>query len=250
VTPDERQPWDALDHVEVNYDAGRPMATFDYFFAKFTPNIRFLPQLPSVEGRVNGLLIGGVLLRYAARAEEHFRAAIVRHEIEVREGQISKIVSRDDLESMIYFMRRCVDLLVQSYCLNFSENKSAIKVDSIGKALLLKGADRVRYADMLAIFLGDLEGRESDETNFLSILNDISNSYKHGFLISESDVFRSLTFPNIVLFEYKNNKFENTAVVHNHNAYHIMMGFQDTIRRILKNAGAMPNAWMELQNAS
>ncbi|WP_156398393.1 hypothetical protein [Caulobacter sp. Root1455] len=246
---DERQPWDALDHVEINYDAGRPMATFDYFFAKFSSNIKFFPQLPSVEGRVNGLLIGGVLLRYAARAEEHFRAAIARHKIEVRDGQVSKIVSRDDLESMIYFMRRSVDLLVQLYCLSFSEDKSAIEVDSIGRALTLKGAGRARNADMIAVLFGDVAGREPDRTNFLSILNGISNSYKHGFLISESDVFRAVEFPNIVLFEYKNNKFSNAAIVHNHNACHIMMGFQDAIRRILKNAGALPNAWAELQSA-
>ncbi|HWW25153.1 MAG TPA: hypothetical protein VNZ85_04570 [Caulobacter sp.] len=245
----ERQPWNALDHVEVNYDAGRPMATFDYFFSKFSPNIRFFPQLPSVEGRVNGLLIGGVLLRYAARAEEHFRAAIARHEMEVRDGQISKIVSRDDLESMIYFMRRSMDLLVQLYGLNFSEDKSAIKVDSIGRALTLKGTDRDNNADMLAILFGDASGREGDGTNFLSTLNDISNSYKHGFLISESDVFRTLEFPNIVLFEYKKNNFINTAIVHNHSAYHVVMGFQDAIRRILKNAGVMPDAWAELQRA-
>lgn len=246
----DEQPWSGLHHVEKNYDAGRKASTFEYFFENVRSYIGEIPILPHIDGLSNGFLSGRMVVRYAVRAEMCFRSAVERHYKEIKFGVSDFVVMRDDLEAMIYFMRKTIDQIVQSYCMKFSQEKGKVEVSTIGAALGLRRNKSIANIEIQEILFGNNSDKLPDESGFLNILDEISNSYKHGFLTSESDSFRAIEFPNIVLFEYKYNNFTNIAVVHNHNAFHIMMGFQDAVRRILKNAGSLPPAWSGAQRAS
>lgn len=245
----DEQPWSGLHHLGRNYDAGRAVSTFEYFFENIRPNLVEIPALPTIENLSNGWLSGRIMIRYAVRAEMHFRFAVGRHYVEIKEGAFGFVLMRDDLESMIYFMRRAVDQIVQSYCLKFSEVKNKIDVPTIGAALGLRRNGSDKHPELQDILFGNSSDKISDDSGFLDVLDEISNSYKHGFLTSESDNYRSIEYPNIVIFDYKYNKFDTVPVIHNHNAFHLMMGFQDAIRRILKNAEALPVAWSGAQRA-
>ncbi len=51
----------------------------------------------------------------------------------------------------------------------------------------------------------------------------------------ESYPLISREIPTITSYQAKKNGHNNEIIYHNHKSYHLMMGFQDTVIRILKN---------------
>ena len=91
--------------------------------------------------------------------------------------------------------------------------------------------------DVYRIILGDNGCFRSDPTDFPNIMNDLFNSMKHCLLHEESQnlFFPDPTTPSIVSFYVKYNRLADEPTYHNHNAFHVMMGFQDTVARIRIN---------------
>lgn len=229
---------------EVNYDAGRPMSTYVSLLQKHpAPNVGHMPHFPSVDGLMNGFLLGLLVMQYVLRAERHYAVAQISHKKAYSQdppiGALER--TRDELELSVYCMRKAVDHFVQGAYVKFEIDKllntGRSEIDFLGR--LLRAREKDTHNELVEAFFGD-EQTPLDPTDFLSTLNVISNSYKHGFLLPESQGVGSPDAPNIVLFDKKNNELRSTAIVHNHHAGHLIMGFQDTINRLLLTFGSKP----------
>ncbi|WP_146618531.1 hypothetical protein [Rhizobium sp.] len=225
------QPWGDL--PEKNYDAGRPAASYAPSPFKHV-NIVHMPK-------INGLTAMSVV-RYALRAERHFLNAQRQH----REAfsshfgagdQIS--LMRDELELMIYCMRKSLDHLIQGVFSKLYQSEleltGSIAVDSLGRALMPNL--RRKYPELSAVVLGADAEKSS---NFFEVVNELSNAFKHGFLVPESVAYCSPDRPNILVFDVPNKSVNEIPVVHNHTAVHLMMGYQDVFDRLLVDLGAQP----------
>lgn len=237
---------------ELNYDAGRAQDTFQFIKINYNhfPRYKPLPQLCN-----NPAFISMYLMRLHDQINEEFKKLISIY------GCINKSTSSEteaalifhsallseypfQVEKIIYFMRRMMDLLVQiSFVLIKSDGTTIIKkiqFDSIGSVSRLK--DKTNKSELeeklCRIFFGGNE-YEHDKTNFLEVLNDLFNSYKHHFAHIHSASLFGADVPTVIGYECKMNNYNNPIVYHNHNAYHIMMGFQDSLTRILRNQNKM-----------
>lgn len=132
-------------------------------------------------------------------------------------------------------MRRILDSLVQlSYLLtNYQdfEATKTIEYNEIGRFL----DETHSTTDLEKIILGSDDGYSKDPTDFLRIINNLFNSFKHGLMHDESYRLVGADLPTVTSFQAKKNKHSGEIIYHNHNLYHIMMGFQDSVMRILNN---------------
>lgn len=140
-----------------------------------------------------------------------------------------------EIEAIVYLMRRVLDNLVQlSYLLtNYAEFEAtkSIAYNEIGRF-----ADKeTASTDLEKIIIGDEYCYSKDSTRFLRIINDLFNSFKHCLIHDESYLLMCPDTPSVTSYQAKNNNHNNEIIYHNHNAYHLIMGFQDTVLRILKN---------------
>jgi len=238
------QPWHGL--VEVNYDSGRPRETYKSLLVyHHGPNAGHMPQFPTAEGLVNGALIGLLAMQYVFRAERHFSNAEHWHGKAYSETFVPGAFERlkEELELSVYCMRKAIDHLIQGACLKFEFttiiSSGNLPIDSLGKLIWCKDNAPERHPQVIEAFFGVLK-TPTDPTNFLPTLNIISNSYKHGFFLPEAQAYGSPNAPNIVLFDKEKNDLRRPPIVHNHDACHLVMGFQDTINRLLGEFGSRP----------
>ena len=140
-----------------------------------------------------------------------------------------------EIETMVYLMRRVLDNLVQlSYLLtNYSDfdRTKIIAYNEIGKFADEESAT----TDIEKIIVGDGATYEQDNTRFLEVINGLFNSFKHCLMHDESNSLIGLEAPIVTSFQAKSNNYNNEIVHHIHSMHHIMMGFQDSVLRILKN---------------
>lgn len=140
-----------------------------------------------------------------------------------------------EVEALVYHMRRILDSLTQlTYLItnteDFQKNKT-IAHNEIGRIADLKSAS----TDFELVLIGNGAEYKADNTNFLPTINTLFNSFKHCLMHEESCMLMGVSSPTIVSYHAKNNNHNNEIVYHNHNAFHIMMGFQDSVLRIIKN---------------
>lgn len=140
-----------------------------------------------------------------------------------------------EVESAVFLMRRVLDSLVQLTYLqtNFPdfEKTKKIELNAIGRFVDIP----VATTNIERIIIGDGVDYLMDKTNFLSVINDLFNSFKHCLMHDESYMIYSKDAPTIVSYQAKKNNHNNEIIFHNHHAFHIMMGFQDNVLRILQN---------------
>jgi len=138
-------------------------------------------------------------------------------------------------ECWVYQMRRTLDALVQFVEILRHANVSAppVKLESTGISSLLSEGCTCRKA--YPIVMGDDACFSKDNTRFIKTLNDLFNGMKHHWIHEESHNRFCKEWPTIVSFYAKNNDLSQGVVYHNHNAYHLAMGFQDNVARILSN---------------
>ncbi len=138
-------------------------------------------------------------------------------------------------DEMVSHMRTTIDRLVQlSYILTDFEDyisSKHIKISQIGNL----GNNNNPQSAFEKIIIGDGEQFRSDSTGFLSCLNDLSNSFKHSVMHAEIYHQYGDTVPAVVSYQAKQNDHKKEIIYHNHNAYHLVMGFQDTVIRIIQN---------------
>jgi hypothetical protein len=76
---------------------------------------------------------------------------------------------------------------------------------------------------------------DSDKTEFLLTTNNLFNAMKHTHMNVETQVTFGADYPTIVAYRTLGQVTEDNVVYHNHNAYHLMMGFHDAVDRIVGN---------------
>ncbi|MGR5334525.1 hypothetical protein ACPV5I_03805 [Vibrio gigantis] len=144
-------------------------------------------------------------------------------------------------EEMVASIRSAIDYLIQltfmltSYS-DYMSNK-VVSTDSIGKFLQQLNNNKLSE-DIKNIVIGNDGLYESDSTNYLKHINDLSNSIKHSMMHSEAFSHYCPDFPTIVSFQASNNNHTNEIVYHNHSACQLVIGFQNTVKRVFKNQTA------------
>ena len=140
-----------------------------------------------------------------------------------------------EVEALVYHMRRVLDSLTQLTFLITNneefETTRAISKNEIG----LVAAVQSPKSDFEKILIGDGKDYKNDSTGFIPIINGLFNSFKHCLMHEESCMVMGIDSPTIVSYHAKYNDHNNEITHHNHNAFHIMMGFQDTATRIIEN---------------
>lgn len=230
--------WHRKPHIEVNFDAGRKASTLDCKDYEFVfPHFRDWPQLCNTV-LVRFRCIQGIRIIY-----QKFRDLIRLHDsFKSGNGSLNNdsclvpspiYMYKFESESFVFLMRRILDSIVQMMWveLEFSkfQHKHKIECESIG-SLLTKHKDSQLYK----IFCGD-EFYEKGNECFLGVINDLFNAFKHSVIHDETMSLIGSEWPTIVCLYAKYANYDDQLQYHNHNAYHILMGFQDCLDRIFKN---------------
>mgnify|MGYP000125232873 FL=1 len=188
------------------------------------------PPIPSIPSLMNSDIMIFVIKRKVDYI--HREMTILKHNFEHKEADIF-YQYKEVLESIIFQMKTVIDMFVQLSCLlvdyNYILNKHALRVDSLGYILNKKGCSEH------TIIFGDGKKYKSDDSGFLRIINDLFNSIKHSILHSETSMQFGVDVPTVLSLYAKSNKFTEMIYFHNHNAYHLLMGFEDSMIRILEN---------------
>lgn len=236
---------------EVNYDSGRCSSTL-----KLIPlSCDSLPDYPIVETLINVFITKVHIVQRFRRIQDLYMLTCNQwREMQISPGsgtpadmpmmyfeQHPEVAYTPDnthlhnfyTEEMVYHMRRVLDTLVQLTYIMATPDFISTKIlekDCIGDILSTK----IPQNDFEKIILGDDVDFVSDNTNFLSIVNALFNSFKHGFYNEQGYMLFNPIAPSARTFLIKKNLNKKVAF-HNHNIHHIMMGFQDAFMRIIGN---------------
>lgn len=133
-------------------------------------------------------------------------------------------------EFFVAMIRSFFDEMVQLTYLLINEVSDNL-INSIGSLIRDQNKNRECYN----VFFGDNDVYIKDDSEYLVIINNLSNSIKHSSLHYESYSSYPLS-PNILSFYKKNNTFKNNdVVIHNHNVVDVFLGFKANFHRIIKN---------------
>lgn len=141
------------------------------------------------------------------------------------------------VEEMIMYMRGVLDNLVQlTYVLtDFDEyiETMTIKQDKIGRL----GTTNNPTTDLELVIIGDNLCYEKDPSkiSFLKVINQLSNSIKHSMMHAEAYNQLGESRPTIVSFYADYNNHKKVIMYHQHYLEDMMIGFQCTVLRILRN---------------
>jgi hypothetical protein len=235
---------------ELNYDAARMSNTYKPLALSMYGHQ--FPLYPSMPMLCNTSLVIQAICQKTRLVHQKFEAALQLHK-QVLSNDLSGApldtpdyqslaasptilyTYKLEVEAIVYLMRRILDSFVQlSYLLtNYAdfESTKTIAYNEIGRFLDKKSA----LTDLDQIIIGSDDGYAKDSTDFLRVINDLFNSFKHCLMHDESYNLVSVEIPSVTSYQAKNNNHKNEVVYHNHNLYHLMMGFQDSIMRILNN---------------
>lgn len=91
--------------------------------------------------------------------------------------------------------------------------------------------------DLESIIIGDELNYEKDQipNSFLKIINELSNSMKHSMMHAEAYNQAGVNRPKIISFYAKNNNYEKVIIYQQHHSEQMMIVFQHTACRILRN---------------
>ncbi len=247
--------WRPKPKVERNYDAGRNSITY-------TPIVlhdcsKTFPNYPSLPMICNSFLIVMEVCQKVNVVQRKYKELVNYYECIIKnnvrelnqyplDGQPPVINGYEERENNLYkyhflceefvsHMRTTIDRLIQlSYILtDFNDYifTKTIKVSQIGTL----GNNTKPQTDFEKVVIGDGVDYEQDQTGFLSCINDLSNSFKHSIMHAEVYSTRGKDIPIVVSLQAKQNDHKKEIVYHNHNACHLVMGFQDTVTRIIRN---------------
>ena len=231
---------------EINYDAGRSMKSFQFIDLSYDD----FPEYPSLPKLCNRFSVTMRIIQNIRVINKRFLQAINLHQELIQsnlgctldspnKGSLALLPSEHhelklDFESMIFLMRRTIDSLVQMTDLicnyeRINKNK-IIEIDSIGSL----NNDKHKDSEVKKVIYG-CDSYDNDFTKFLWTTNNLFNALKHSLIHDESFSIYCPDFPVITAYSSNRSNHKKTILYHNHNAYHIMMGFQDCVFRIIKN---------------
>ncbi|NBW49653.1 MAG: hypothetical protein EBR49_06105 [Betaproteobacteria bacterium] len=197
--------------TERNYFSGRD-SNLPYVVDKYLA-IQ-LPSPPTIPGLINGLL---VCVDIEARLR-YLDGLVLQ--------AVNAYAAKDvhsyffTVEACLLSMRRVVDDLVMSVYCRANEEKvqdtRKIEVDGCG-SLFRNGEPTDFGAHVLSEYIGP-------NRNFLEILIELSNCFKHSYLLSESRAWGA-DFPTVLAIYAKRNDYSKSITFHNHSFGQIVMGF-------------------------
>ncbi|TNE65327.1 MAG: hypothetical protein EP336_12955 [Rhodobacteraceae bacterium] len=228
---------------EVNYDAGRKAETYK-------PKVIALndfPDYPSLHHLANSCLVVMRLVDNVRFVDAKFQQLLrmdfspVENIIDDAAGGVTLCAKptsfgtyKFESEALVFQMRHCLDTLcrlTELLCDAERVNREKrFRCDSVGA---LFGTQKNSQA--ANIVRGLSRSYESDQTDFLKISNDLFNAIKHTHMNAEAQRLFGADVPTIVAYGNPTGRQRDIIPCHNHNVYHLMMGFHDTIDRILSN---------------
>jgi hypothetical protein len=229
---------------EINYDAGRNSTTYKPISLSIYKDF---PLYPSISMICSGPLVTTYISKRFQHIHKKFESICLLYKLtkasvipppqpwEVGDVFVPNMVYKLEVEALVFHMRRMLDTLTQlTYLITNAEEvqkNHKITCDGIGRVAELKSAN----TDFERILIGDANEYQRDETGFLYVINGLFNSFKHCLMHEESYALMGLDAPTIVSYYAKSNNYNNEIEYHNHHAFHIMMGFQDSVLRIIRN---------------
>jgi hypothetical protein len=186
-----------------------------------------LPHPPSIPGLINGLLVA---------LEVDFR---LRH-LQKLVADACSAYSRKEpieyfytIEAILLSMRRVLDDLVMiAYCReNEQEILSTRKISVDGFGSLFKNGNPTCFGKKF------LDSYVQENKEFASILIELSNSFKHSYLLAESRQWGA-DFPTVLSIYAPRNDYSGNVTYHNHSLGQLVIGFNqlvESIKNKLKN---------------
>ena len=139
---------------------------------------------------------------------------------------------------MVYNMRVVLDQLIQLISIELQTNplneSLKIELDGIGK-VIKKKTQEIEKNQVLQVVLGNTDGLAKDTTGFLQVVNNLFNGFKHSLFNIETEMEFGEVTPTVTGFYVPYGNINEKIERHNHNLKHVLMGFQDTIDRIMNN---------------
>ncbi|MEQ8658317.1 MAG: hypothetical protein RIC24_13530 [Hyphomicrobiales bacterium] len=223
---------------EVNYDAGRPMSSYTPLFISHHD----FPIYPSVRRLASSYLVVDRIVECIRYIDAKFAEIVEMHRVIKEQSRMipdhsgPTVLSayKFECEALVFQMRHCLDALCRLTellcCADQIDRDKAFRCESVGSILRMEKNNPMRQ-----IVIGIDETYVADQTNFLKISNQLFNAMKHIHMNAETQILVGVDVPTIVAYRGPLGAKRNLVQYHNHNAYHLMMGFHDSVRRIIEN---------------
>lgn len=230
---------------EINFDSGSNIEQFDIekylcfeaYFLNEGPNWSEIKPITNILNPQLTWIEIVKKIRYI-----HILFTDVSKNYRTEKSEIIQYPFKEQIESIIFHMKTVIDMQVQLASLETDYNNiistHKFEYDSFGKINKKKTVDKEKLRkecpNLLNIIFGN-DVYEKDNSNFLSIINNLFNSIKHCSLHSEAYVIYGADFPTVVTVYAPNNNFKNDIEYHNHYLFQLLMGFDNNVRRIFRN---------------
>lgn len=244
--------WRPKEGPEFNYDAKRDSITY----TPINLSLQAFPKYPSLPMICNSHLIALEITQKVRVVQRKFKELSKLHAemdnnfqkvneyptdgpylclkgFEEHEANLYKYHFLCD--EMVSHMKTTIDRIIQlSFVLTKFDDyisERYVRVSQIGNL----GNNNNPKDDFERVVVGDDCKFKKDQTNFLKCINDLSNSFKHSMMHAEIYSIRGRDVATVCSYQAKDNKHRKEIIYHNHNACHLVMGFQDTVLRVLEN---------------
>ncbi|MGS4944139.1 hypothetical protein ACVDG3_01555 [Meridianimarinicoccus sp. RP-17] len=245
-----------VDITEINYDAGRPSHTLemidlghcDYPF-KGKMSLDQIFRFRAVHKKFLSLLRlhealsekESIMLGFCSPWQRNFPI-----EESVKDVTYSTYSLHDYhflAESFVFDIRRffethlhLMQIIIHRGKKSNSESfPDAIDPDDLGA--LIRNRESRELQKTLSLCFFDDQDTEDRTLDYLGLINCLGNAMRHHALFSDAFNLLGHGTPTLVGYEF-NNKKNNSKIrpgarFHNHNIFHLMMGFQDTSQKII-----------------
>lgn len=146
-------------------------------------------------------------------------------------------------ESLVFQFRKFFETYLQmAQIYKFRETAASghdipkkLQIDSLGSLKYTVGKKGLN--DLSVLFYGS-DGEKSPDYEFLSLINDLGNASRHDAYFDDVYSLIGVDVPTLVGIELRLDGSNSKATYHNHNCFHLMMGFQDVTQRIMERSKA------------
>lgn len=177
-----------------------------------------LPSPPTISGLINGFLVSVEI-----EARLRYLDTLL---LQAVNAYAMKDVHRYffTVEACLLSMRRVVDDLVMSiYCrVNQDQIQRTRKLEVDGCGSLFKNGEPTKFGAYV------LSNHIDPNREFLDILIELSNCYKHSYLLSESRAW-GMDFPTVLAIYAPRNDYAKPITYHNHSFGQIVIGFNAVV---------------------
>lgn len=229
---------------ELNYNSGRLIESYKPEDMTLFGLMKNASSCQNISKICNSMLVLHTIIERDKVIHDKFRDICEHHKNLIpKEGVpiINDLVGyKVKIESLVYLIKRNLDFLVQLTELLIVEKKEKpprkLHFEGVGNIINTgnKKNDELKN-EMRRLIIGDKDKFQEDSTGFLNIINDVFNSMKHCFMHVESDRLIGVGYPTLVTYFAPYNNYERKITFHNHSVHHIVMGYQDNLKRIFEN---------------